>query len=266
MNPHSSRPQGAADGLDPETIAVFVDERDHLVVGRSSSAAKKAEALRRISFARRSSRFSLRSLVISSASVVLRPGAWPWSMRSCFHQLRFGVGRDPAESLADCGAGDPSRALFRADAFFDELQGTGLELGAVLLGHDPILLEEVGRNETQGASEYRAARPTPASRSSDQPGPAPSAARPPETCPGVRRRGCPHHHAGWPVAPILCGRDTAGMPHRHRRRQAHLGPVHPGHRGIVGHRDDAARADRAPMRHRAPHFGGVRGAVENHPD
>ena len=73
-------------------------------------------------------------------------------MRSCFHQLRFGVGRDPAESLADCGAGDPSRALFRADAFFDELQGTGLELGAVLLGHDPILLEEVGRNETQGAS------------------------------------------------------------------------------------------------------------------
>jgi len=39
-----------------ELIAVFVDERNYLVVGRSSSAAKKAEALRRISFARRRSR------------------------------------------------------------------------------------------------------------------------------------------------------------------------------------------------------------------
>ena len=37
-------------------------------------------------------------------------------------------------------------------AFFDELQGSCLELGGVLLGHDPILLEEVGWNETQGAS------------------------------------------------------------------------------------------------------------------
>lgn len=32
--------QGAADGLDPETITERVDVPDHLVVGRSSSAAK----------------------------------------------------------------------------------------------------------------------------------------------------------------------------------------------------------------------------------
>jgi len=40
--PTFRRTQGATDGLDPELIAVFVDERDHLVVGRSSSLAKKA--------------------------------------------------------------------------------------------------------------------------------------------------------------------------------------------------------------------------------
>ncbi|WP_228525376.1 hypothetical protein, partial [Actinomyces haliotis] len=42
--------------------------------------------------------------------------------------------------------------LLGLDAFFDELQGARLELGRVLLGHDPILLEITGRNETQGAS------------------------------------------------------------------------------------------------------------------
>ncbi|WP_228525379.1 hypothetical protein, partial [Actinomyces haliotis] len=46
--------------------------------------------------------------------------------------------------------------LLGLDAFFDELQGARLELGRVLLGHDPILLEITGRNETQGASPHEA--------------------------------------------------------------------------------------------------------------
>ena len=66
-----------------------------------------------------------------------------------------GVWGDPAEGFADGGAGDLGGALLGADAFFDELQSSCLELGGVLLGHDPILLEEVGRNETQGASVSR---------------------------------------------------------------------------------------------------------------
>lgn len=63
-----------------------------------------------------------------------------------------GVRGDPAEGFAHDGAGSPAGALLGTDAFFDELQGLRLELGAVLLGHAPILLEEVDRNETQGAS------------------------------------------------------------------------------------------------------------------
>src|SRR5690606_22245397 len=51
--------QNPADRLDPICIAVLINERDHRLNGRSSSAwAKYAEALRRISLACRSSRFS----------------------------------------------------------------------------------------------------------------------------------------------------------------------------------------------------------------
>ena len=53
--------QRRADRLDPEAIAVRVDERNYLVCRRSSSAPKKAAALLRISLARRNSAFSLSS-------------------------------------------------------------------------------------------------------------------------------------------------------------------------------------------------------------
>ena len=39
--PTLRRAQGAADGLNLELIAVCVDKPDHLIVGRSSSLAKK---------------------------------------------------------------------------------------------------------------------------------------------------------------------------------------------------------------------------------
>src|SRR3546814_5967479 len=53
--------QLAADRLDTQFLTVAVDERHHHLPGRSSSAcAKYADALRRISLARRSS-FTLRS-------------------------------------------------------------------------------------------------------------------------------------------------------------------------------------------------------------
>lgn len=77
------RTQGAADGLDPELIAVFVEERDHLVVGQLSSAAKKAEVASGISFSWRASAISRLIRRISSAGFApADPGAtaWPWRL------------------------------------------------------------------------------------------------------------------------------------------------------------------------------------------
>ncbi len=110
--PTRCRTKGAADGLDPETIAAFVDERDHLVVGRSSSLAKKAEAALRISFARRASASSRLSLRISSAGLS-PPGAcstsWPWRL----HHIRSVSSPTPtcgAMARIECERGPPSVA------------------------------------------------------------------------------------------------------------------------------------------------------------
>ena len=64
----------SADRLDPEPVAVCVDERDYLFDWRSSSAPKKADAAFKISFARRSSRFSRSSSLIRARSSVVTPG------------------------------------------------------------------------------------------------------------------------------------------------------------------------------------------------
>lgn len=66
--------QDSADRLDSEHLAVCVDERYERFNGRSSSAAKKADAALRISFARRSSATSARSRLISAASSDVTPG------------------------------------------------------------------------------------------------------------------------------------------------------------------------------------------------
>jgi hypothetical protein len=60
--------QLSADRLDPELVFVQVDIGDHLVKGRSSSAAKKADALFRITFARCSSLTSRSNSTIRVAS------------------------------------------------------------------------------------------------------------------------------------------------------------------------------------------------------
>ena len=66
--------QHATDRLDPELLTVFVDERGQYLDGRSSSAAKKAEADFKISFARRSSATSFFSSRISAISALVLPG------------------------------------------------------------------------------------------------------------------------------------------------------------------------------------------------
>ncbi len=70
-----SNRQHSADRPDSVDLTMLVDERHHHLPGRSSSAwAKYAEALRRISFARRSSRFSRSSVFKRSRSSLVRPG------------------------------------------------------------------------------------------------------------------------------------------------------------------------------------------------
>src|SRR5206468_6953496 len=72
--------QGPADRLDPEAATMLVDVAAHLDRSGSSSLAKKTEADFRISFARRSSKFSCRKRLISSrSSLVGRSGLRPWS-------------------------------------------------------------------------------------------------------------------------------------------------------------------------------------------
>ena len=60
--------QGPADRLDPEALAMLVDERAHFGRCGSSSPAKNTDAAFKISFARRSSKISRRSFRISSRS------------------------------------------------------------------------------------------------------------------------------------------------------------------------------------------------------
>ncbi|KAF0183725.1 MAG: hypothetical protein FD164_698, partial [Nitrospirae bacterium] len=73
--------QFSADRLDPILRPVFIDKRRHYLRPRSNSAwAKKADALRNISLARFSSRFSRSNALRRSRSVLVRPPRIPWSI------------------------------------------------------------------------------------------------------------------------------------------------------------------------------------------
>jgi hypothetical protein len=101
--------QHLTDRLDPELLTVIVDERDHHRGGRSSSAwAKYADALRKMSFARRSSHTSRRSAFNSSASGVVVPGRCPPSTSALRTHLR--THPRPGSSHAE------TRRLTHADA------------------------------------------------------------------------------------------------------------------------------------------------------
>jgi hypothetical protein len=71
----------ATDRLDPELLAVNL-------LGRSSSAAKKAEAAFKISLARRSSATSFFNALISAISSLVLPGRMPPSTSACRTHLR----------------------------------------------------------------------------------------------------------------------------------------------------------------------------------
>lgn len=77
-------PQHRADELDPELIAIGIDIGEQFVAGRSSSAAKNADAVFKISLALRKSATSRLSLRISACSELVVPGRSPastWALR-----------------------------------------------------------------------------------------------------------------------------------------------------------------------------------------
>src|SRR5215213_804847 len=88
--------QHAADRLDPVDGAMRVDEGDHGLDRRSSSAwAKYADAFLRISLAWRNSRFSRSSARMRSCSAVVGPARRPWSRSVWRTQPRRVSGAQP---------------------------------------------------------------------------------------------------------------------------------------------------------------------------
>src|SRR5438445_3143665 len=99
--------QGLADRLDPEAATMLVDVAAHLGRSGSSSLAKNTLAAFKISFARRSSKFSLRNRRISSRScVVSRSPRAPLS--ACVWRTRLrNVSEWIPRSRATCAIGRP---------------------------------------------------------------------------------------------------------------------------------------------------------------
>src|SRR5665648_992138 len=94
-----------ADRLDPETVLVLVDVLDdHFSRRSSSAAAKNADAVRKISFARRSSRFSRSSSATRCASAVVVPARSPASTSAWLTHPRNVSGLIPSCSPTRCNA------------------------------------------------------------------------------------------------------------------------------------------------------------------
>src|SRR5215207_9688006 len=118
--------QGPTDRLDPEAATVLVDVAAHFGRSGSSSLAKNTLADFRISFARRSSKFSCRSRLISSrSSLVGRSGVKPWSASAWRTRLRSVSGWMP-RSAATCAIG---RSLSSASRTPRSSNSTGYFLG-----------------------------------------------------------------------------------------------------------------------------------------
>jgi hypothetical protein len=88
--------------LDPKPVLVLIDKSEHFFNWRSSSAwAKKADAVFRISLARRSSLTSRLSAFISSPLPVLSPFRRPSSMSAYLTQRRNGSVVQPIFSATE---------------------------------------------------------------------------------------------------------------------------------------------------------------------
>jgi integrase-like protein len=99
--------QRLRDRLDPEAAAMLIHVPAHVGRSGSSSLAKNTLADVRISFARRSSKFSRRNRLMSSRSwLVGRSGRKSWSASTCRTRLRS-VSEWTPRSRATCAIGRP---------------------------------------------------------------------------------------------------------------------------------------------------------------
>src|SRR5207248_1582984 len=102
--------QDAADRLDPEALAICIDERAHFGRCGSSSLAKNTDASFRIEFARRSSNTSRRNRRISSRSSVVSPSRMPASTSARRTRLRNASGWIPRSRAIYAIGRSPSSA------------------------------------------------------------------------------------------------------------------------------------------------------------
>src|SRR4051794_38441655 len=92
-------------------VLVLGDEPGHRFSGRSSSAAKKAEAAFKMAFARRSSAFSRFNRLISAESSDVTPGLAPASTSACRHHFRtVSAVPTPSSSGPEPSRPSPTRA------------------------------------------------------------------------------------------------------------------------------------------------------------
>src|SRR5690625_3491191 len=97
--------QHLADRLDTVGFTVLVNKAHSYFALRSSSAwAKKAEALRKISFARLSSRFSCSSSFMRAAWSLVTPGLMPESTSILLIHVSRVCGVQPILAATDCTA------------------------------------------------------------------------------------------------------------------------------------------------------------------
>jgi hypothetical protein len=134
-----------ADRLDPVSVSMVINEADHHFGRRSSSAwAKYAEAFRKISLARFSSRTSRSSSFNRWRSSVVRPLRWPVSRSACRTQRRRVSGVHPSllaiEAIAaHCdGCSDPcSRTIRMARSRTSGEYRLGRAMGPILSRNEP---------------------------------------------------------------------------------------------------------------------------------
>src|SRR6056297_2203611 len=146
--------QDPADRLDPVHPAMIVDERDHGLNRRSSSAwAKYALALRRISLAWRNSRFSRSSAFSRSRSSVVSPGRAPRSRSDRLTHSRSVSALQPTFSAIERIAAhcEPcSASCSRTSRTARSRSSTGYGFVGFLVSMDPIL-PKVGASGKPGA-------------------------------------------------------------------------------------------------------------------
>ena len=138
--------QDPADRLDPELLAVCRDVADYLA-GRSSSAAKKADADFKMAFARRSSRSSFSNSAIRPLSSVVTPGRAPTSISACRTQFRRVCSPMP-ELAGDAGHDTPALPGL-GDGLIDHPDGPLTQLGWVLRGRWSLVWH--GSNLSKGS-------------------------------------------------------------------------------------------------------------------